>query len=362
MKDIFAIFFLLNLVSCTKHTVSIENERKGMMKSNFFLQEVNQKKFYLDSVTAPKPIYSQLYENKSGNRILTLLNQYNNSIYFYDYDKSNSIKRVHFEKEGANGILKPLGYYIKNMDSIYVYDMVKIEIVLSDSSGVCKQRFPLKTSIDTQWSLYKPQYYFTTVNPIIEKNDNLILTGYAPFSLPKENIENFYFSTILNTKTGKITYQHKYPNEIYGYDYNWEGGYFTMAYPCLSVEDMSIYSFPVSHNLYFYNNNTGEVEIKYGGSNVAGTIQSIDHEQRRTPSQMIEESFICQDLYGPILYDSYRNVYYRFMLNAISNPSMTTPREDKEFTVILMDENFNYLGEQIMGNWRRWNWENAFIS
>lgn len=39
MKDIFAIFFLLNLVSCTKHTVSIENERKGMMKSNFFCKK-----------------------------------------------------------------------------------------------------------------------------------------------------------------------------------------------------------------------------------------------------------------------------------------------------------------------------------
>ena len=362
MKSRIAAFgMLFCLISCT-HMNSIKNERKGTLKSVCTLQEVGQKNFYLDAETAPKPVCACLYGEPSGRRMLTLLNEHNNSIYFYDYDSQNLVAKTHYDKEGPNGILKPLGYCIINMDSIYVYDMMKIEIVLTDSSGTCKQRIPLKTTTDNQWSLYHPQYYFSAVNPIVQVQGKLVLTGFAPFSLPAENLKGFRFSTVIDIHSGEIAYRHQYPEELYGHNYNWEGGYFTMVYPCLLPDGKTVYSFPVSHNLYIYDSHTDDVQVRYGGSNVAGTIRSIDHEQRRTPSEMIEESFLGQDVYGPLLHDPYRKVYYRFLLNAIPNATLATPRDSKELTVIIMDEDFKYLGEQIIGSWKQWNWENAFIS
>ena len=50
------------------------------------------------------------------------------------------------------------------------------------------------------------------------------------------------------------------------------------------------------------------------------------------------------------------------MLNAMPGSTTNRNREDKELTIIIMDKNFNYLGEQIVGKWKRWNWENAFVS
>lgn len=361
MKNPFIIFIFI-LTACTNNTISIENTKKGEMKSTYFLQELSQKNFPLDSETAHKPTYTQLYKDGSGKLIFSLLNEYNNSIYFYDYQNQNQIKKIHYDKEGPNGILKPVGYYIKNMDSIYVYDMMKFEIVLTDSSSICKQRIALKTTMDNKWSLYNPQYYFTTVNPILENNNNLYLTGYAPFSLPDKNLDSFCFLTTINLKTGEIKNQYKYPKELYGNNYNWEGGYFTLIYPCFSMDSVSICSFPISHNIYLYNKKNGKTKKIYAGSNNAGTIKSIDHEQRRTPNQLIEEKFLAQDLYGPILYDSYRNFYYRFMLNAMPGSTTNRNREDKELTIIIIDKNFNYLGEQIVGKLKRWNWENAFVS
>lgn len=50
------------------------------------------------------------------------------------------------------------------------------------------------------------------------------------------------------------------------------------------------------------------------------------------------------------------------MLNAMPGSTTNRNREDKELTIIIIDKNFNYLGEQIVGKLKRWNWENAFVS
>lgn len=356
------ICLVLILTSCSHELASIKNERKGTMSATYQLAAMKEKQFYLDSVTAPRPIYMQLLRNKTGARILSFLNVYNSSIYFYDYSNAEYIKRIQYNKEGANSILRPQGYYVKNMDSIYVYDMMKIEIVLTDSLGNCKHRIPLKNSVDDKWALYYPQYSLSTVVPFLENQGKLILTGYSPFSLPQKNIRDFLFTTYIDLKTNQVLYHHKYPEELYGHDFNWEGGFATIVYPCISAENKLIHSFPVSHNLYL-SKFEDEKSIKiYGGSNIAKTIHSIDHEQRRTSNELIAENYLQQDLYGAIIHDPYRKMYYRFFLQGIPNATINTSKDEKPIIVIMMNEQFEYLGETVIGTGKEWNWTNSFVT
>jgi hypothetical protein len=133
-------------VSCTGHVKHIRNSHAGKLTATHQLVVSGEKKIRLDYETAPKPPLMQLVQDASGARILTLLNPHRNAIYFYDYESDTYISNTRFEREGPNAVMSLEGYYVKNMDSIYVYDRPLTEIALTDSAGHVKQKISLKGS------------------------------------------------------------------------------------------------------------------------------------------------------------------------------------------------------------------------
>jgi hypothetical protein len=72
---------------------------------------------------------------------------------------------------------------------------------------------------------------------------------------------------------------------------------------------------------------------------------------------------VCKtDLYAGIKYDKFRKVYYRFLRKAIPDATRETNLKDKPISVIIFDENFNYLGETTLGASRNYNWQNSFVT
>lgn len=360
-KYAYFLIFILSISSCTHYTIKVVNEKKGELTATHELVINGEKKFYLDSVTAPFPPYMQLITDSSGNQLLTFLNPYNNSIYFYNYTDTNYINRIQYYREGANAILKPAGYYIHNMDSIYIYNMPMTEIVLSNKAGTVNGKISLRSN-DPEWPLYLPQYLLSTVNPIYELDRHLILTGQSFFSIPKQDLSKFRFSACIDIQNNQVNYFHTYPEEVYGKNSNWEGGLPTQVYPALSPNGSLVYSFPPSHNLYITNYNTDQYKKVYGGSNNANTIRSIDREAKNTLDELVVAHYLQQDMYAAVLYDKFRNIYYRFLLKGLPGATFSTPKEEKPIIIIIMDENFNYLGETNIGTGKEWNWNNTFIT
>lgn len=356
------IFYSIMMLSCT-HTVTVNNEKRGELTATYHLVVNDEKRILLDNETAPCSPYIQMIEDTTGTRLLTFLNPYKNSIYYYDYEKEFIIGRINYEKEGPNGILWPTGYYIKNMDSIYVYNRRMLEIALTDSAGRVKRRISLRDDQQGDiWTLYFPQYLFNTVIPIIEIQGMLILTGFYHSSISSKMIDLFLFTACIDIKTSEIKFMFKYPGELYGSDSNWEGGLATLVYPEISPTGEIIHSFPVSHDLYITSWNSAMYKTVYAGSNTASTIHSIDWETDSTPAEVILAHIAREDMYTAIRYDSWRKVYYRILLKGIPNATHSTPKEKKPITIIIMDEQFNYLGETVIGDGEQWNWKNIFVT
>jgi hypothetical protein len=357
------IFILLLTVACTNKKVEIKNGKKGLLKTTYHLELTATKEMSLDSITAPKVQYSQIYTDSDGKRYFTFLNDYNNSIYFYDYTTLKFTKAIQFEK-GTKGIINPKGFYIKNMDSIFVYNKPLVEIVLANHRGEILKRISLNNNgIQKDWSLLYPQYYLETVNPFMEVSGKLLLTGQYFGSLTESMIPKFKFNAQIDLKTCKVSFRHTYPEQLYGFGYNWEGGAFTGIFPELHPDgDKLIYSFPVSHDVYIVGINSDIYQQVYAGSNFAGTIHSIDGYSRKTDGEKSVAHYIKEDLYSAIRFDKYRKVYYRFFLRGIPNASITSTMEDKPVSVIIMDKDFNYLGEKVIGTGRNWYWQNSFVT
>lgn len=352
------------LVACTTNTVEIKNEKKGQLKASFQLVVCDTKRITLDSITASRSQYTQIFADSTGIRNFTFLNTYSNSIYFYNYNTLEFIKKITFSKKGPDGILSPKGYYIKNMDSIYLYNMPLTEIVLTNNKGSFLNKISLRGEGHLKdWSLYYPQYYPQTVNPFIETPGKLLLTGQFFFSVPVTMITRFKFNARIDLKSGKVDFRNTYPEQLYGCSYNWEGGLSTGVFPELHPDgDKLIFSFPVSHDLYIAKLNSDTYRKVYAGSNLAGTIHSIDRDSRNTTSEMILIHYAREDQYAAIKYDRYRNVYYRFLLKGIPDATIRTRKEEKPIAVIIMNENFDYLGESVIGTGEDWYWQNSFVT
>jgi len=343
------------LLSCNKSTINVENPKQRILKSKYELVVSDERKYNIDSVTAPRPVYMQYIK---GN-ILTFLNQYNKTIYFYNYNSFKLEKKIFLDKE--NKLYRIGGYYYINDDSIYVYDVPDVKLYLVDSNGKIKKGIALHDN-NHEWPLHYPQYMISTVVPIIRYHGNLIMTGLSFPSLNSSAIDSFHFTSIINIKTSRVKFLFTYPKELYGSDANWEGGLATIVYPVLSANGDIIHSFPVSHNLYISHCDGQKYKTIYGGSNFAKTISSIKHKIKTTPDDLILLNYLQMDMYTAILYDPYRKLYYRFMLRGIPNAKITIPKEEKQIDVIIMDNKFNYLGETIIGKAREWNWTNSFVT
>lgn len=361
---IFTTLLILVLASCRNREVKVTNEKEGKLTATYQLVEKGEKNFYLDAETAPKPPFMQVWNDSLGKRFLTLLNPYKNAIYFYNYEDTTYVQKIAYNKEGPNAILRVSGYYIKNADSIYIYNMPMVQVELANARGEVKAHIPLTgVSKEPDWPNYYPQYLMSTVTPFIEVGSTLILTGQAVLSVPAENIDRFKISAYINTATNQVDFHHTYPKEIYGNDANWEGGLPTQVFSTLSPEKELVFSFPASHNLYVTRWDEDETRAVYGGSNVASTIHSIDYgDVKKTPDELVVENYIKEDMYGAVLYDPYRKLYYRFLLRGLPNATIKTVKEEKPIVVIMMDGQFNYLGETTLGTGKEWNWTNAFVT
>jgi hypothetical protein len=350
-------------VACNSNNVNIENLMQGKLIPTKELEATNSKKFNLDSVSAPKPRYVQIFIDITGKRYFSFLNDYTNSIYIYDYSVGQFVSKIVFDKKGLNGIPIPTGYYIVNLDTIYVYDKFKIEIVLANQKGQVTDRITLNDKWKNPiWYLYYPQYDPQTVCPLLLWKNEIILTGQYFKSVPDSLLSKWKFSAHINIENQGVEFHHLYP-DMYGSESNWEGGIYTEVFPELHPGDNKmIYSFPISHDIYLTAINSSSYKKVYAGSNFAKNISSINKKVGRPNRGELLIHHCKQDFYTAIIYDKFREVYYRFLWKGIDNATIHSRLEDKPISVIILDRDFKYLGETIIGNGKDWNWRNSFVT
>ena len=360
MKQILISSLILLLAACSNQkqcTVVNELDTSSYKKAPY--SETAEKVFELDSCSAPRPVYMGI-QDINGRRVLTFLNEYNYSIYGYDYD-SNKQSFVYALPTGGEEIIRPKAYVFMQDSVCGVLDVSLMKLLICDfkESSIVSQ-FDLRGDNNPQWPDYYPQYLPTSSNPLIYSNGKIELIGQAFKSLTESNLGAFHIETTIDPNNHDVNYETEYPSEYYGNGVNWEGGYYTSVYKAILPDGTKLYSFPMSHNILVKKN--GNSKWKYGGSPIAHEISSIPVEISKTTEQDIFSSSIGQDSYGPILYDPFNKRVYRFISYRVDDTAQHLSLSQKIIGIIVMDENLNYLGEAELGNGYNWNINNAFIT
>lgn len=355
------------IISCNAGaSIEVKNEKHGSLKAAKKLEVSTDKKFPLDSLSAPRPPYIQIYNDANGNEYLAMLSGYSKNIFIYNYDSANTpVNQI-----PISTVQMPLAFHIRNMDSIYVYNDKMMEMILLNNKSEVISKVSLinnENMKDLSWTFKYPQYVPHTVNAISEHAGKLIFPGQFIWTLPDTVARTFKFTSLIDINNNTVKYIHKYPYSIYGHGYIWDEPMFTGVYYAIMPDSKKmVYSFPVSHDLVIYDMDTDNEKTIYGGSNEAASITSFNvnkfKKKSAAPNEYIYQKACTTDLYGGILYDKYRNVYYRFLRKALPEKGVRLRWENKQVAVVVMDQDFNYLGETEIGDMNEFYPDNSFVT
>lgn len=294
------------------------------------------------------PLFNLYTFEEMGVEYLTFSNSDTRTILIYELQTGKLVKKISYDAEGPNGIGTRLyGYLVKDFNHIYIPNVNQSRIYETDTTGILRKTIDFSKIEEGFLSI--PAYYTN------HDDKQLYFIGdtlYIPQTLNRTIgtdrwVEGSPVAVFIDTLSNKIK---KFPmlhphGKITSKNYN---SYIAdISYSLLMKDSCFIYSFSLDENLYKANIQTGKIEKILAKSRYISNVNPIKLPSELT--QLMKKT--CEmPSYGNIMYDKYRKVYYRF----VYLKSELKPNEDsrkilhngkKEFSIMMLDENFKVLGE-----------------
>lgn len=333
MKFLYALLSCVFLLSC--------NGKKNKPVDTCWLEATGQvKSFPLDAEVRYNAFYLYTFSEK-GKEYLSFLNYRTNQILFYDLDTGHFLFKMELDAEGPDGIVQASGYYVKDFDNIYVSSYAYNGLIRVDTACHVVQKIPYGET-DSGYKVlpsYTPSSH-PYVAPVFIGDRMYITQPAATRFCPLEDTPlSVEIDTVRKTcQSLPLTYailttEEQQANAT-GFSRIFDGIRF-------------IYSFSVSENIWVASVDhlqvrTVQVKSKYIGSST--DVQELSEKGARQNLELAR--------YGDLIYDPYREVYYRFAYPEVSLDNHTDWRGKavygrKKFSVITLDKHFRIIGETL---------------
>ena len=279
---------------------------------------------------------------------LFITNELNNSIDVYNVETGNLARRFTFEREGPDGIPQIRTCIFRNKDSIYVigkFHIINSKMINWEGEVINSRPFYFKWN-DRKYNVVNH------ISTVIMNNGCLYISIGPLFDLnnPKNYNREYSFELKYDIKNQTLDELpiHVPPSYI-GKAQNF---YSIVPYRTLSDDDKLVYSWPNEENIEIRPlSNMDSVarefaHIKRFGKLLKGTHGNLSSEEKLAEA-------LDHVLYTQILYDPYREVYYRIA----SIPSGRYKRLDlnhwtafgrNRLGIIVLDKDFNIIACTIL--------------
>jgi len=352
-KNQFSRFFLCitayAIISCsTKQESQRLQIVKGIESYDSYLEPQELVLFPIDERTSLHNPTIQYFET-NGKKILAISDRINNRILAFDFETKTFAFEVKFSKEGIHGIGEFNGGTILSLDSIIVLGTANDRFYLADSSGSIRKEFvlyPHNAYERVQWLQY-------SITSCFKPGFNDIYAFTLPFGLG-QNRESEAFKesciTHYSFKTGDWEYLDiKFPSQ-----YSDIKGHYTFTHFLGDLEVVDgklIVNFPASNYLYVYDDN-GTYLQKYLAKSDRISVIKPPSRKLPTTSEELDRHILESPAYLFLIYDSYRKIYYRFLLNKQEDTSsigdILKMYDEKPCSIIILDSAFNKIGETYL--------------
>jgi hypothetical protein len=313
----------------------------------YTMQAMPYKTFNLDDNTSQIVSYFQVFTIDDTLRFT----MYNNTVFkkiilIFDISTGNVVDSVTLHKEGPYAVGNNIqGYYIHNMDSIYLYDHWQYTLLLVNRSGEIINRIKLMEKFMSDHSPIVPSYPYPCMDmPIRKINNTFILQGMSGQISNTQKNPIPTVTALCNLSDATVKFVNSYP-EIYGDTENlmnhWGAfSYRTVAYDLNDKGEM-VLSYPADDHISVYDINSDTTRRYFAGYSKKDIIRQMDASRLDELLQYLENT-----QYGNIHFDPYRNLYYRFVNQPFYDYDINDPETQiKKLSIVILDSEFNKVGE-----------------
>jgi hypothetical protein len=334
------ILTLIFFLSCTTQKDFINNSSTHslIVSDNFLLPLDSLSGIYIPSL--------QLVENHDG-QFLFINDTKCRCINVYDLNSKKLVDKIWMANDGPNRIVgNAVSMYVHAMDSIFIKSTTVPKLFLINNFGHIVNTFNLPGVSQSEIKGYNSFPLGITSAPMFFRNGALHMNTYNIDNV-KDHSEIFT-CVKLNLDTSESEYI--YPRPAFYNSGNW-GFSSLLARHCLiynSQEDLLVTSHGNFHNLIIRDSNDNERTV-FAGSSFVGDIKPIS----KNMSLFISENEARQHesnigYYTSIIYDKYREVYYRFATLPIPESKRDQYTIGDLKSIIILDKDFNKMGEHII--------------
>lgn len=320
----------IELVEAKKLTLPIDENTYYLSKSIFQFEE-NEKEF----------LFFGNFEKKQ------------HEILIYDIEKQDLYKRISLEREGPNGLPSILGcrpFFDSKTFLVSQHNISRASVI--DGDGNVVRHYNLRQANDKKGFLIDGRFGISFFHMPSFTKDSIIYFSNGFFRqymiggrLNRDNWKLIPMFHSLNLKNGHIgRLSINYP-DIFEDDVKTPaGGGYDFTYDYNYKEEKLVCSF-TGYDSIMVTDDLKQVYWRNGKSRYLKSIRpkvyeadSFDwlREVKENPS------------YHNIMYDKYRNVYYRIARHPYQLEANESPFDDpngQEFSIIIFDKDFNIIGE-----------------
>jgi hypothetical protein len=295
-----------------------------------------------------------------------ILNAQGSKIIIYDASTKGLIKEVRYSNNPPNGVKNIQGLHVHNFDSIFIYSSTEVALVNIQGEIYHKFNTSYLRFTNKEGKLY-PFDERRTINitygpkPVFKDGKLYLQQNYqGDPSNPKIYSRPFTPYLVLDSKKDTIYSSPKISFPASMHDKVWKPIIFT-CFPEGNTQVEAVVSLSAYENLLAIGTD-GKVYETPAVSELATTppvsvSDFNDHEERL-------KMILSSTFYDELLYDKWRNVYYRIAYPSREfKKSMLRERVselNRPFSIILMDSDFKFISEtEFEGG--RYNPGNIFV-
>ena len=296
------ITILFLIYSCTTNKDSENSSQyKKYLKESISIS--------LDSVSTYQFNWIQVIEDENDRELLINLNKIYNSLDFYDLGNKKLEKRISINDLSLDTRFIAHSFFYHNEDSIFIFPQYNFNGTLL-INNVGKKVDEKGKIYDVLEEAQEGQYILNHITS--PSNPSLYRDG------------NIYFSTIQMY----VDIYNPLPKDVIT-NFKWD----------LKSDTIS----PISDTIYIYNSNNILISKRLCGT---PDFQGFVELPPGNPFNEQYKFVVSQNSYARLLYDKYRDVYYRFFIiqrNLTEEDRSTKDNSKNKFAVLVYDNNFNLI-------------------
>ncbi len=342
---------LLCLVACTNdkfEELEFKEENSSEYTVRKELSEVEVKRFPLDKRSSFWH-YSMHVDDYETVKTFSFINSITNSVYVYDSHTTELLSAINLEVEGPNGVgnLYLASHLMLEDGSFYLFNISLGTLFKIRHDATVEKKYLIRN--------YKEESSMSNPEPSMAAPLSLIggeLYIMCSMDRYQANYKETYNMMVFNLETEEYRFIYEFPD-------SYNSGYWGDVFKYIPSFDYNenknhiVLSYPVDPNIYVMALDGSMVSSHFESSSYITEMppmrEDINHGIKKDHGvkdpEQTEYSLSTSD-FNKIMYDKYRDVYYRIAYLRPTVEQLRSGRRAPDFSISVLNSDFVKIGEK----------------